>query len=110
MDKDICIGGRECEGYRYSLDGDLRQCVSEALCFERGLYVMEKYGWRTCDTKCSDRMFKEISETSKRCINSCDERFVDDTDGYTCVDTCPNELFVLASVYYTGHNVCRTLD
>ena len=89
--KDACVSEDACEGYTYALDGDFRQCISEALCFERGNYAVDKDGKRSCEASCPAQTFADVSDTFRRCVGSCGERFVD--GGLTCVDTCPGNMF-----------------
>ena len=50
-------------------------------------------GRKSCNSVCPTYAFADISDTFKRCIESCSERFVDDSDGKKCVDSCPDEVF-----------------
>ena len=91
--KNACVTEDACEGYTYRLDGRLLQCVDEKLCFERGNYAVEKDGKRQCVEECPSGTFLDVSDTFRRCISNCDERFVDDVDGLKCTSECEDEMF-----------------
>ena len=84
------------------------QCIDEALCFERGGYAVDKDDKRQCVEECPTGTFLDVSDTFRRCVESCGERFVD--DGPKCVDTCPDELIMEIQIYDSVVKRCETRE
>ena len=52
--------------------------------------------------------FLDVSDSFRRCVGSCGERFVDDSDGPKCVDTCEDATFKEKTIYDQKCNVCQS--
>ena len=51
--------------------------------------------------KCPGKMFTDTTTDVWRCVASCGERFVDDSDGPKCVNRCEDAMLKEKTIYDT---------